>query len=89
MMEEILEHVAVVHFEKCVRGYFNGAHHRQFDFIPEKCEFKGRPCVKWMSWTANYWFIVPPGRSLKSHFASVRYRLRGMIRRKITFEKKE
>ena len=88
MIKEILEHTAVVHFEKCVSGYFNGAH-SCFEFAPEKCEYKGRPCVKWGSWTANYWFVVPPGRSLKSHFASVRYRLRGMLPREITFEKKE
>ena len=87
MIKEILEHTAVVHFEKCVSGYFNGAH-SCFEFAPEKCEYKGRPCVKWGSWTANYWFVVSMGKSVKAHFASVRYRLRGMLPREITFEKK-
>ena len=88
MINEILEHTAVVHFEKCVSGYFNGER-RQFEFTPEKCEFKGRQCVKWGSWTANCWFVVSMGKSVKTHFAAVRRKLRGDPPRKITFEKKE
>ena len=88
MMDEILGHTAVVGFEQRVSGYFDGEH-RFFEFTPSECELDGRQCVKWGSWTANCWFVVSMGKSVKAHFADVRRKLRGDPPRKITFEKKE
>ena len=83
---EILQYRAIVQLEKPVGGYWDGGAKSRFEFTPSVERTPGKSAIRWGSWGANLWFVVNVNKSIKSHFAQLRKKLRCRIPHTITIE---
>jgi hypothetical protein len=87
MINEILQYRAVVQLSKPANGFWDGGAKDRFEFTPSLERTPGKPAIRWGCWGANLWFVVNADKSIKSHFAQLRRKLRGGLNRTITIEK--
>ena len=85
LQDEILEHKATVTLNRAVNGYWDGGRKQSFEFNPSIERTRGVPAIRWGSYAANLWFVIPEGKSLLDHLERLRRKLRGGIPRKIEF----
>lgn len=86
LQKEILNHRAIVQLEIATNGYWDGGPKSHFEFKPELERTEGKPAIRWGCYSANVWFVVETGDSLKSHFARLKRKLSGKPARRITIE---
>lgn len=87
--KELLMYEAVVKLTKPSFGYWDGGAKSEFVFKPELENLAGAPAIRWGSWEANAWFVIPIGPGIKQHFAALRRRLKGRPERRITIRKQK
>lgn len=77
IQSELLKLKAVVNLDQAVGGFWNGGSKSCFEFSPSIERSPGVPAIRWGSYGANLWFVLPVGKSVKSHLASLRRKLKG------------
>ena len=88
-LNELLAHRAVVRLATPVHGFWDGGAKSLFIFTPSVERTPGPPAIRWGSWGANLWLVVPLRGTVKQHFATLRRTLQGKLPRTITFERCE